>query len=82
MIEVESACCLRGGYQQVREWVKAMLENPHATVAQTMAWATLCLVVAQGVTGAFPTKNLPFFRQSLSTRISSARVLCYYGSYA
>ena len=40
------------GYPQVRAWVKAMLGRTHATVVHTMAWAVLCLLVAQRATPA------------------------------
>jgi hypothetical protein len=38
------------GYERVRAWVKLRLQQTHAAVVQTIAWATLCLVGAQRVT--------------------------------
>ena len=46
------------GYPQVRAWVKAML-GTHATVVHTMAWAVLCLLVAQRATPAALARALP-----------------------
>src|SRR4029450_4776723 len=42
------------GYPQVRAWVKAMLGRTHATVVHTIAWAVLCLLVAQLDTPSTP----------------------------
>ena len=47
------------GYPQVRVWVKAMLGRTHATVVHTMAWAVLCVLVAQRVTPAALARALP-----------------------
>src|SRR6266446_1278071 len=47
------------GYPQVREWVKARLGRTHATVVQTVAWAVLCLLLAQRVTPAALARALP-----------------------
>ena len=47
------------GYEHVRAWVKARLQQTHATVVQTIAWAILCLVVAQRVTPAAVARALP-----------------------
>jgi hypothetical protein len=47
------------GYEQVQEWVKARLGRTHATVVQTMAWAVLCVLVAQRVTSAALARALP-----------------------
>jgi hypothetical protein len=47
------------GYPQVRAWVKAMLGRTHATVVHTMAWAVLCVLVAQRVTPAALARALP-----------------------
>ena len=47
------------GYPQVRAWVKAMLGRTHATVVHTMAWAVLCLLVAQRATPAALARALP-----------------------
>ena len=40
------------GYERVQEWVKTMLGRTHATVVQTVAWAVLCVLLAQRVTPA------------------------------
>jgi hypothetical protein len=56
------------GYQRVREWVRAMLDSMHATVVQTMTWATLCLLVSQRVTPAALAWALPT-EQAGSTRV-------------
>ena len=40
------------GYPQVHAWVKTMLGRTHATVIHTIAWAVLCLLVAQRATPA------------------------------
>src|SRR5262244_3048378 len=47
------------GYLQVREWVKVMLGRTHATVVHTIAWAVLCLLVAQRATPAALARALP-----------------------
>ena len=47
------------GYLQVRAWVKAMLGRTHATVVHTIAWAVLCLLVAQRATPAALARALP-----------------------
>ena len=47
------------GYEQVRAWVKARVERTHATVVQTIAWAVLCVLVAQRVTPAAVARALP-----------------------
>ena len=47
------------GYPQVCAWVKAMLGRTHATVVHTMAWAVLCVLVAQRVTPAALSRALP-----------------------
>ena len=47
------------GYPQVRAWVKAMPGKTHATVVHTMAWAVLCVLVAQRVTPAALARALP-----------------------
>jgi Transposase DDE domain len=47
------------GYPQVRAWVKAMLGRTHATVVHTIAWAVLCLLVAQRATPAALARALP-----------------------
>jgi hypothetical protein len=47
------------GYPPVREWVKAMLGRTHTTVVHTIAWAVLCLLVAQRATPAALARALP-----------------------
>ena len=32
------------GYEQVQQWVKAMLGRTHATVVRTIAWTVLCVL--------------------------------------
>jgi hypothetical protein len=43
----------------VRAWVKARLQQTHATVVQTIAWAVLGVIVAQRVTPAALARALP-----------------------
>ena len=40
------------GYAHVHRWVKEVLGSTHTTVIMTVAWAVLCLLVAQRVTAA------------------------------
>ena len=40
------------GYTSVHRWVKQVLGQTHTTVIVTVAWAVLCLLVAQRVTSA------------------------------
>jgi Transposase DDE domain len=47
------------GYEHVRAWVKGQLQQTHATVVQTLAWAVLCVLVAQRVTPAALARALP-----------------------
>ena len=47
------------GYPQVRAWVKTRLGRTHATVVHPMAWAVLCLLLAQRVTPAAMARALP-----------------------
>jgi hypothetical protein len=47
------------GYAPVHCWVKAVLGRPHTTVVLTVAWAVLCLLVAQRVTAAALARALP-----------------------
>jgi DDE family transposase len=47
------------GYEYVRAWVKAAVASTHATVVQTIAWAVLCVLVAQRVTPAALARALP-----------------------
>lgn len=47
------------GYEQVRAWVKMQLQQTHATGVRTLAWAVLCVLVAQRVTPAALARALP-----------------------
>src|ERR1044071_6658919 len=47
------------GYERVQGWVKARLQQTHATVVQTITWAVLCVVVAQRVTPAAVARAQP-----------------------
>jgi hypothetical protein len=47
------------GYMPVYRWVKQGLGNTHTTVVATVAWAVLCLLVAQRVTSAALARALP-----------------------
>jgi hypothetical protein len=47
------------GYPPVYRWVKQVLGNTHTTVVATVAWAVLCLLVAQRVTSAALARALP-----------------------
>ena len=47
------------GYAQVQVWVKTMLGRTHATVMHTVAWAVLCVLLAQRVTPAALARALP-----------------------
>src|SRR5262245_66300089 len=61
------------GYDRLHEWVKGMLGRTHATVVQTIAWAVLCVLVAQRVTPAALARALPA-EQSGSGRARLTRV--------
>jgi hypothetical protein len=47
------------GYTPVHRWVKHVLGHTHTTVIATIAWALLCLLVAQRVTPAALARALP-----------------------
>lgn len=47
------------GYTPVHRWVKHVLGHTHTTVIATIAWAVLCLLVAQRVTPAALARALP-----------------------
>jgi hypothetical protein len=47
------------GYTPVHRWVKQVLGETHTTVVATVAWAVLCLLVAQRVTAAALARALP-----------------------
>jgi hypothetical protein len=47
------------GYTPVHRWVKHVLGPTHTTVIATIAWAVLCLLVAQRVTPAALARALP-----------------------
>ena len=61
------------GYAHVQEWVKTMAGRTHATVVQTIAWAVLCVLVAQRVTPAALARALPM-AQGGPARARLARV--------
>jgi hypothetical protein len=47
------------GYTPVYQWVKQVLGETHTTVVATVAWAVLCLLVAQRITAAALARALP-----------------------
>jgi hypothetical protein len=47
------------GYTPVHRWVKHVLGTTHTTVVVTIAWAVLCLLVAQRVTSAALARAVP-----------------------
>src|SRR5207244_3107000 len=47
------------GYAHVHRWVKEVLGSTHTTVIMTVAWAVLCLLVAQRVTAATLARAFP-----------------------
>jgi hypothetical protein len=47
------------GYAPIYKWVKQVLGCTHTTVVVTVAWAVLCLLVAQRVTPAALARALP-----------------------
>jgi hypothetical protein len=47
------------GYAHVHRWVKHVLGSTHTTTVVTVAWAVLCLLVAQRVTSAALARALP-----------------------
>lgn len=47
------------GYAPVHRWVKHVLGSMHRTVVGTVAWAVLCLLVAQRVTPAALARAIP-----------------------
>jgi hypothetical protein len=49
----------QGGYAPIHHWVKYVLGRTHTTVVITVAWAVLCLLVAQRVTSAALARALP-----------------------
>lgn len=49
----------QGGYTPVYRWVKQVLGETHTTVVATVAWAVLCLLVAQRITSAALARALP-----------------------
>ena len=49
----------QGGYTPVYPWVKQVLGETHTTVVATVAWAVLCLLVAQRITAAAWGRALP-----------------------
>jgi hypothetical protein len=47
------------GYAPISRWVKQVLGRTHTTVVVTVAWAVLCLLLAQRVTPAALARALP-----------------------
>jgi hypothetical protein len=47
------------GYEPVYAWVKQVVGQTHRMVGRTVAWAVLCIVVAQRVTPAALARALP-----------------------
>jgi hypothetical protein len=47
------------GYEPVYTWVKQVWSRTHRTVGRTVAWAVLCVMVAQRVTPAALARALP-----------------------
>jgi hypothetical protein len=47
------------GYEPVYAWVKQVVGQTHRTVGRTVAWAVLCIVVAQRVTPAALARAVP-----------------------
>jgi hypothetical protein len=47
------------GYDCIHTWLKQILGPVHATVCRTMAWALLCLLLAQRVTPAALARAMP-----------------------
>ena len=47
------------GYAPVHRWVKSVLGSMHTTVVVTVAWAVLCLLVAQRATPVALARALP-----------------------
>jgi Transposase DDE domain len=47
------------GYEPVYAWVKQRMGGAHRTVGRTVAWAVLCVVMAQRVTPAARARALP-----------------------
>jgi hypothetical protein len=47
------------GYAPIYKWVKQVLGRTHTTVVVTVAWAVLCLLVAQRITPAALARALP-----------------------
>jgi hypothetical protein len=47
------------GYAPVHRWGKQVLGKTHTTIIVTVAWAVLCLLVAQRATPAAHARALP-----------------------
>ena len=47
------------GYEPIYAWVKQVVGQAHRTVGRTVAWAVVCIVVAQRVTPAALARALP-----------------------
>ncbi len=51
------------GYERVERWGKALLAGTHRTVVRTVAWAVLCLLLAQRATPAALARALRAVRE-------------------
>ena len=69
------------GYTPVYRWVKQVLGDTHTTVVATVAWAVLCLLLAQRVTSAALAHALPA-DQAGSGRSCLRRVRRWWGGPA
>ena len=69
------------GYTPVYRWVKQVLGDTHTTVVATVAWAVLCLLLAQRVTSAALARALPA-DQAGSGRSCLRRVRRWWGGPA
>src|ERR671930_1702219 len=69
------------GYLPVHRWVKHVLGSTHTTIVVTVAWAVLCLLVAQRVTAAALARALPA-NQAGSGRSCLRRVRRWWGGPA
>ena len=66
------------GYDHIHTWIKSILGPVHATVRVTVAWAVLCLLVAQRATPAALARALPA-EQAGSGRACLRRVRRWWG---
>ena len=66
------------GYDHIHTWIKSILGPVHATVRGTVAWALLCLLLAQRATPAALARALPA-EQAGSGRACLRRVRRWWG---